>query len=346
MKKRYLLIVFALVAIILLVILGWAEIEEAWQLIVNAELMILLFVPIVRFTSFFALARFYQTALAAFRYRCGLGKLYRLALAVNFVNQIAPSAGVSGATFISYNLRKEAAVGKVTLIEYGRYFMTYTSYAILLTSALAIVYFSGQIDRILVRIIILLVAGGVVGSVGFVLAVRSRRQLDKVVYFGQRTIDKIVKIFNKNKEPLVGRKRIEKIMREFHDGYSMIIRERGRLGWPFIYALLVNFLEVTTLYLIFLSLGQVLNPGVVIIAYAVANSLGGISLVPGDFGIYEVAMVTVLSIVGIPLAVALSATLLYRVLNKALVLPFGFLFYSQFVSKIPESKLSAKKTEA
>lgn len=345
MKKRYMLIIFAILAVVALVLFGWPQITEAFRLIITAEWQILLVVPLIRLTSFFALARFYQTALAAFKYKARIGKLYTLALAVNFVNQIAPTAGISGATFLSYNLRDEAPAGKVTLIEYGRYFLTYTSYALLLSAALAIVYFSGQIDRILIRIILLLVAGGVVASIGFVLAIRSKRQLNKVVYFGQRIVDRAGKLLRKSEKPLVGRERMEKVMREFHDGYSLIVRERNRLGWPFTYALLVNLLEVSTLYLIFLSLGMVLNPGVVIIAYAVANSLGGVSLVPGDFGIYEITMVTILSFIGIPLAVALSATVLYRVLNKAMVLPVGFFFYSRFVSQIPESGLKIKESK-
>ena len=91
-------------------------------------------------------------------------------------------------------------------------------------------------------------------------------------------------------------------------------------------------MELTTLYVVFLALGFYVNPGAVIISYAVASAVGVISIVPGDVGVFELAMITALSATGIPIAVGLSATLLYRVLNKALFLPVGFYYYSQIIN--------------
>ncbi len=335
MKKRYLLVVVALLAIVFLVIINWSEILKALELIQDSTWQILLAIPIIRLTSMFAVARFYQSFLGALKYRISLRRLFPLTLAVNFVNQVSPSAGVTGATFLSYNLRDEVPSGKTTLVEYGRYFLTYTSYAIFLAAALGMVYFGGGIDRIVVRIVLLLVSSGLLVSIGFMVALSFKNRFNQIVYLVQRFIDRVSKWFRRGGQPLIGRQRVHRLLSEFHDGYDLVLKERRRLLGPLIYALLSNLLEVTALYIIFLALGVTLNPGVIIIGYAVANAAGTISLVPGDVGIYEVALVTALSAVGVPLAIALSATILYRLLNKAILLPLGFIFYTKFVSRMP-----------
>jgi len=92
-----------------------------------------------------------------------------------------------------------------------------------------------------------------------------------------------------------------------------------------------NVMEVTTLFVVFASLGLYINPGAIIISYAVASVVGVISVIPGDVGVFEVAMITALSATGTPVAVGLSATVLYRILNKALFLPVGFYFYTHLI---------------
>ena len=340
MRKRYLLVAVAGFAITALIVVNWGEIIKAIQLIKTSTWQILLVIPVIRSTSMLAVARFYQSFLAAFKYRVSMRKLFPLTLAVNFVNQISPSAGVTGATFLSYNLRDEVPAGKTTLVEYGRYFLTYTSYAIFLAVALGLVYFGGGIDRIIVRIVLLLVGGGLLLSIVFMVALSSKGRFDQIVFLVQRFIDRISHWFRRDNQPLVGKDRIRRLLSEFHHGYDLVLRERRRLRDPLIYAMLSNLLEVTSLYIIFLSLGQTLNPGVVIISYAVANAVGTISLVPGDFGIYEVALVTALSAIGVPLALALSATILYRLLNKAILLPAGFIFYTRLISRTPKARIT------
>jgi uncharacterized protein (TIRG00374 family) len=92
---------------------------------------------------------------------------------------------------------------------------------------------------------------------------------------------------------------------------------------------------------VFLALGSPVNPGAVIISYAVANATAVVSIVPGDIGVYELTMVTALSSTGVPVALGLSATLLYRVLNKALFLPIGFFYYSQILNQKKPNKPAA-----
>ena len=80
--------------------------------------------------------------------------------------------------------------------------------------------------------------------------------------------------------------------------------------------------------MIFLAFGQWVNLGAVIIAYAIANFAGLISVIPGGIGIYEGLMVGVLAAGGVPAALSLPVIVMYRILTIFLQIPLGgFLYY-------------------
>src|SRR3990167_3978486 len=122
MKARHWLIAIALVALIGVAAINWHEVLDAFQTLKTVNLTILLFVPLALALSLLANASYYSSFLRTFGYHPPLRKLYKMALGLNFVNQISPSVGITGVTFLSYVLRQERVpAGKVTIVQYGRY---------------------------------------------------------------------------------------------------------------------------------------------------------------------------------------------------------------------------------
>lgn len=333
MKWRYVLVVFALVALFIIAFTNRQEILEAARIVITVKWQILLLIPLIQLISFYANARYYENFFQQFKYKIPLSRLLKMSFALNFVNQVAPSVGVSAASFAAYSLKDKVPAGKVTLVQYGRYSLTYISYAVILVFALCLIYFGGGIDKIAIRLVIILVVSTLAASAFFVFALSTNDRFNRLLYGLQRMLDRTAKFFRRDKKPLVGRKRIENLLNEFHNGYDLVMKERHRLRVPFFYALVGNVMEVSTLYVVFIALEQYINPGSLIISYAAANAASVISIIPGDFGVYEVTLVAALSAVGIPVAVGLTATLLYRIINKALFLPIGFYFYSEIVGR-------------
>ncbi len=68
-----------------------------------------------------------------------------------------------------------------------------------------------------------------------------------------------------------------------------------------------------------------------IIAYAIANFAGLISIAPGGVGIYEGIMTAVLASAGVAAGVSIPVTIMYRILNMAIQLPPGYYFYHKTV---------------
>jgi uncharacterized protein (TIRG00374 family) len=76
-----------------------------------------------------------------------------------------------------------------------------------------------------------------------------------------------------------------------------------------------------------LAFGEWVNFGAIIIAYAIANFAGLVSVLPGGIGIYEGLMTAVLASTGISPSVSLPVTVMYRVVNTLIQIPPGYYLY-------------------
>lgn len=334
--KRYWLVGLAFAALSLLVYTNWSEIETALRLLREVRWQYLLLVPLTLSISFLGRARYYQAFAKALGYNVKFGKMLRLAYGANFVNQISPSAGVTGVTYLSLSLRNKIPAGKTTLIEYSRYIITHLSFTPILLLGLGFIYFSGSIDKIVVRIVVLVIGMALLAAVVLLFAMSRRRQADKIVHRVVGLINRIGSGLRLKRKPLIAAEQVTRLLGDFHEGVDFILSNWPRLRGAFLAAILVNLMEVSSLYISFLALGHAVNPGAVIISYAVASIAGAISIIPGDVGVFEFALVTAFTGTGVPVAVALSATLLYRILNKVLSLLPGFYFYSSSISHLPK----------
>jgi uncharacterized protein (TIRG00374 family) len=87
---------------------------------------------------------------------------------------------------------------------------------------------------------------------------------------------------------------------------------------------------------VYVAFGTYVDVGAIILAYAVANFAGLISVLPGGTGIYEALMTIVLVAAGIPARLSLPVTIMYRVINTVLQLPPGYFLYHRALHARPK----------
>jgi uncharacterized protein (TIRG00374 family) len=114
---------------------------------------------------------------------------------------------------------------------------------------------------------------------------------------------------------------------ELHENYMLFRNKLPELKRPFLYALVANLTEVLAVYAVYVAFGEWINLGAIILAYAIANFAGFVSVLPGGVGVYEALMTGVLVVAGVPAALSIPVVVMYRVLNTAIQLPPGFYFY-------------------
>jgi uncharacterized protein (TIRG00374 family) len=126
---------------------------------------------------------------------------------------------------------------------------------------------------------------------------------------------------------------VRKLFFEFHENYEILRKNYTKLKKPLIYAFFASFTEIATIYTVYAAFGEWINFGAVILAFAIANFAGLISVLPGGIGVYEGLMTAVLATVGVPPSKSLPITVMYRVLSMALQLPPGYYLYHKALHK-------------
>lgn len=309
--------------------------EQIYETIFNigkVNFYVLLLIPILQVFNYHSQTRLYQQLFHILKTRIPYRYMYRLALELNFVNTIFPSGGVSGFSFIGLRLRKRGiSAGQATLVQMMRFIMLFISFQIVLFIGLFALALDGRANGLM-----LLVAGSLATLlvvltliIGFIIG--SKRRIDGFFTFITKSINKLIHIFRPNHPETINVARVRRLFGDLHDNYMQVTKDIWALKRPLRYSLMANLIEVGAIYVVYVAFGEFVNPGAVIIAYAIANFAGLVSVLPGGIGIYEALMTAVLAVGGVPPGISLPVTVMYRVLNMSVQVIPGFILYQRTV---------------
>jgi len=159
------------------------------------------------------------------------------------------------------------------------------------------------------------------------MIIGSKKRIDATFTFLTKAINKLLHFFLPRSPETINIQRAKHAFEDLHNNYKTIESKWQELKWPFVWALLANLTEILSIYVVYLAFGEWVNLGAVILAYAVANFAGLVSVMPGGVGIYEALMTGVLVAAGVPAALSLPVTVMYRVLSTLIQVPPGWYFY-------------------
>lgn len=296
--------------------------------------------------NYYGQAQLYQGLFKVLGDRFRTRPMYRLALEMNLVNNIFPSGGVSGFSYLSYRMRKEGvSTAKATLVQLMKFIMVFVSFQVLMFVALLMLAIEGRANSV-----ILLVAGSLstllfVGTVGIAFVIGSKRRINSFFTYITRLVNGLIHVFRRAHPETINIGKARETFTELHENYMHIRRNLGELRRPLISSFVTNLTEILAIYVVYIAFGNYVNPGAVVLAYAIANFAGLVSVLPGGIGIYEALMTGVMTAGGVPLSVSLPATVMYRIVSMGVQLPPGYYFYqkSLHAEPIPEQTKQALK---
>ena len=295
---------------------------------VNA-LALLLIIPFEAW-NYDAYARFYKRFLAILGASVRYWPMYRLTLELNFVNHILPSGGISGISYFNVRMRSEGVSGaKSTLSQVVKLFLLYLSFQPLLVLGLFLLALRGHTNNLIMLIASSLITLLVVGTFIGIYIIEDRVRINGFLTFITRAINSFIHFFRRKNPETISITNAQKTFNELHDNYELMKSKWRELKAPFLYMLIANATEVAALYSVYIAFGKFVNVGAVILAYAVANFAGLISVLPAGIGIYEGLMTAVLVATGIPAELSIPVTIMYRVLNMSTQLIPGYVLYQQ-----------------
>lgn len=323
MKIRNIFLVIGLAGLAIVVIVNIHQVGKFIHLLSTINILVLGLIILVQILSYYLNARYYRSILYVFNYRARLYKLFEGAMAANFINYIIPSAGVAGAGLFSQVLYPEVPRGKGALIQVMRYGLS--ALAVLLTLPLGIGLIvitrpaNTYIDTIAVGTCLLVLALAIL----IVAVVHQERWLRSFIKRFEHRLKRLFKSFKTEA--------IDDFVDEFFVGYKTMVKKKNKMLAPFGWSLIYVVIEILTLYLGFIAFRKLINPGVVIMAYLMANLTSFIGGSLFSVGVFELGMLGTFVALGEPFVLALSITIVYRIMNLIVGLPAGFVFYRRIL---------------
>lgn len=274
-----------------------------------------------------------------FKYR----DMFETSLELNFVNTVFPSGGVSGISYYGVRMRSEnVTAGRATLVHIMKLALLFLSFEILLAVGLLALAIGGDVNVFIFMLTVILATLLIVATLFLAYILGAQRRVEVFHRLLKRFVNSSYKLFTKGR----GHRRFELqkvhfLLTELHENYRVMSGRWKELKKPLLFGLMTNVAEILTIYVVYIAFAQYVNIGAVILAYSVANFAGFISILPGGVGIYEALMTTVLVAAGVPAALSLSVTIMFRILSTIIQLPAGYYFYHRTIKGgkqvIPES---------
>lgn len=326
---KLILNLFTILALVVFVVLIWDKLVETFHNIDKIHWWVFLLVVLTQVWNYDAQTRLYKHLFIIVGNKFSYKQLLRASMELNFINNVFPSGGVSGISYFAARMRsQEVTAGKATLVQLMKLLMLYLSFEVLLLVGIIMLAAEGKVNSLVLLATAVIATSIVFGTVTFAYILGSRARVEQFHRWIVKTYNYTMRTVSRKPgrphEPL---DRVHFWLAELHNNYKIIRKQYKKLKWPLVHALFANLSEILCIYVVYVAFGEFVNLGAIIVAYSVANFAGLVSVLPGGVGIYEALMTTVLVAAGIPLALSLPVTIMYRVLSSAIQLPPGYYYY-------------------
>lgn len=290
---------------------------------------ILLVLPLTILNHYFH-GKLYQALFKIFGTVLPIKAMMRLSLELNLVNNVFPSGGVSGFSYLSIRMKRQGVTtGKATFVQMMRFTTLFVSFQVLLAVGLVMLAFSGRANNFVMLVAGSLITLLVLGTGGIAYMIGSQKRIQAFSGWLAKVLNRLIQVVRPKHPETINLQKLHYALTELHESYRLIRSDIGQLRRPLLFALLVSLTEVASIFAVFVAFGHVVNPGAIIIAYAVANFAGIVSVLPGGVGIYEGLMTGVFAAAGVAAAVSLPVIVAYRVVSMAIQLPAGYYYYQR-----------------
>ncbi|MEO7364294.1 MAG: lysylphosphatidylglycerol synthase transmembrane domain-containing protein [Candidatus Saccharimonadales bacterium] len=331
-KKRNWKMIINWLTVFALLVLVWAIRDQLVGTFSNLgrvhAALLLLLIP-VEVLNYHAQAKLYQGLFAQVGNKLSYKFLLRTSVELNFVNHVFPSGGVTGISYFGLRMRRGQDItgAKATLIQVMKLALTFLSFEVLIIIGMISLAAFGRVNNLVILVASSLSTLLLVGTLGFVYVVGSKARINAFFTGVTKVLNRLIQLVRPKHPETFNIDRARTTFDDFHDNYQQLKTGWRQLRGPFGWAFVMNLTEVLAVYVVYLAFGEVVNFGAIILAYAIANFAGLVSVLPGGVGVYEALMTAVLASTGIPAGVSLPVTVMYRVLNTLIQLPPGYYFY-------------------
>lgn len=309
MRKFLLIVVLFLGAAF--VYLSFGEIETILQTLQKGNAWFVLLAVLIQCCWFLVAGMIFKSLYELLGLNNSVRELSTMFAAANFVNIVAPSAGVGGmAVFIGNATRNNQSSGKVTIASMLYVFLDYIAFLVVLTLGLIVLFRRNDLHPTEIAASSVMVA--IAAALGFLLYLgsRSAKALGNALAWLARLINRVVKPFIHRE--YLSEARAYEFSREMAEDLQSLPGQLHSLVKPMAFAFTNKALLMGVLVASFLAFQVPFSAGTIIGGFAISYLFLIVSPTPSGIGIVEGIMPLALSSLRVPWSEAVIITLAYR----------------------------------
>jgi uncharacterized protein (TIRG00374 family) len=232
-----------------------------------------------------------------------------------YVDTIVPAQSISGELTRTYLCTRDKCgpFGKVVASLFTHRLLGMVLNVVALIAGIMLLTFGGQVNPYVFNAIII-VAAAIVGIIGLMIVLSFKQQWTlKVINFTTNLAHKIT--FGKMRLSKLKEEAVE-ITEHFHDSMKEFRHNPKAIAGSLFYLIISWFFSLSIPYLVFLSLGHPVSWSIIIVTSAIFLAVKAIPIgIPFEVGLPEAVMTTLYISMGIYGPLAVTATILVRIIT-------------------------------
>jgi uncharacterized membrane protein YbhN (UPF0104 family) len=189
-KWRIILTVITLTALVLLVFFSRKQIFETFGNLNKVNLYVLFFIVIWQILNYHTYAKLYQGLFEILGVSIPYKPCYKVAVELNFVNHVFPSAGISGFSYFGLRMKQLGVTpAQATLVQTMRFITIFISFQALLAIGLVLLSVHGRVSNLTILVASTLGTLLVVGTLTVIYIVGDRGRIDAFFTSVTRTLN-------------------------------------------------------------------------------------------------------------------------------------------------------------
>jgi len=310
----------------------FGTITQAADILSKGSWYFILAVIAIQILSIINRGAFYQTLYEFFGAKDSLKRLVTLSLSANFINLAAPTGGLSGmAVFISEAQRHGMSKSRATFVNFFGYFIYYGVFVLLLLFGLFYLLFNHQLYKYQIITAAILFGMILIILVALIAAFEQAARVKKLFSFVAMIANFWTRLISRKK--VIHKVDVHIASTEVNACLKIIASKWRELWLPVFHVLLIEIIDILTLYYLFLAFKFPIYPGILITTYAIGVLFTLVSITPGGIGVVEVAMIFVLTNLQVPVELSTIVVFVYRIINYWLPFGLGFIAFRKFQSE-------------
>lgn len=349
MSYKKIVSIFSFILIVVAIYFMRDSITEAFSLIGSINIWIFIFILPTQIISFAAIG---QVMISYLEHKISGLKIswwqrFRVALEMNFVDQIVPVPSLAGITYFSWVMKKKYQVStNHSMMAYIiRVASAFCCFALAVLISVIVLAFDHKVNRNMVYLSSLMISVVFICIIVMIIIANNAKKLVGFSVALSNIINSFIrKISFGRKKETISCNKVEYFLKNLHEDFIEIKKSRKILTKPFLWAIVDCIFDVLLIFITFWSLGTIVNPAILFIVYGVCSMVGILVATPGGIGAVEAIMITLYTSTGMSAGSAIAGTLLARVTLFSGTILFGYIFYQLTIHKY--GKIPSKSTNS